>query len=130
MCTLGTTDDGEGPTDGPGDGVEGLVTVANAALEDGKMFAYESPVSRAQTSQFAVKGREDHAEMSSHPALASLIERYGLVRTYFDQCMIAQRFREENTDHRRQPHVDQGARRVRHARVRRQPRAPAAWSAT
>ena len=72
--------------------VEGLVTVANAALEDGKMFAYESPVSRAQTSQFAVKGREDHAEMSSHPALASLIERYGLVRTYFDQCMIGSDF--------------------------------------
>ena len=72
--------------------VEGMVAVADAALEKGKLFAYESPVSRASTSQFAVHGREDHAEMSSHPALASLIERYGLVRTYFDQCMIGSDF--------------------------------------
>jgi len=72
--------------------VEGMVTVANAALESGKLFAYESPVSRAHTSQFAVQEREDHTEMSSHPALASLIERYGLVRTYFDQCMIGSDF--------------------------------------
>ena len=62
--------------------VEGMVTVANAALEKGKLFAYESPVSRAHTSQFAVQEREDHTEMSSHPELASLIERYGLVRRH------------------------------------------------
>ena len=30
--------------------------------------------------------------MSSHPALASLIEQYGLVRTCFDQCMIGSDF--------------------------------------
>ena len=72
--------------------VENLAAVAETALELGKLFAYESPVSRAEASQFAVKGREDHAEMSTHPALASLIERHGLVRIAFDQCMTGSSF--------------------------------------
>ena len=49
---------------------ENMATVARAALERGKLFAYESPVSRAADSQFALKGREDHAEKHAHRDLS------------------------------------------------------------
>ena len=71
---------------------ENMATVARAALERGKLFAYESPVSRAADSQFALKGREDHAEMSTYPALKTLIDEFRLVRTTFDQCMLGSGF--------------------------------------
>ena len=55
-----------------------------AALD--KDVAFESPVSRATGSQFAIVGREDHAEMFTHPALEELERTRNFQRLYFDQC--------------------------------------------
>jgi hypothetical protein len=43
-------------------------------------------VSRATGSQFAIVGREDHAEMFTHPALEKLVRTRSFQRLYFDQC--------------------------------------------
>ena len=46
-----------------------LAYVLDIAAESGKEVALECPVSRAASSQFAIEGREDHADMMTHPAL-------------------------------------------------------------
>jgi hypothetical protein len=58
----------------------------------GKDVGFECPVSRAKGSQFEIKGREDHAEMFTHPSLAKLEADYAFRRIYFDQSMLGSEF--------------------------------------
>ena len=65
-----------------------LAHILGIAAESSKEVALECPVSRAASSQFAIEGREDHADMMTHPALIELERRHGLRRLFFDQCMF------------------------------------------
>ena len=69
-----------------------VAKLGEVAAQLGKDVAFECPVSRAKGSQFAIKGREDHAEMFTHPALAKLEADYTLRRVYFDQSMLGSEF--------------------------------------
>merc|ERR1712086_916018 len=60
-------------------------SIAGEAIRHGKLVGFECPVSRAKGSQFAMEGREDHADMFTHPALASLERDHGMARLFFDQ---------------------------------------------
>jgi hypothetical protein len=69
----------------------------------GKDVGFECPVSRAKGSQFEIKGREDHAEMFTHPSLAKLEADYTFRRIYFDQSMLGSEF-EKTTRSSSPPH--------------------------
>jgi hypothetical protein len=62
------------------------VLVSTTVLSHGGFAFYESPVSRAEDSQFAIRGREDHAAMWDDPGLQEHMA-FGRYQTLaFDQC--------------------------------------------
>ena len=69
-----------------------VARLGDVAASLDKDVAFESPVSRAKHSQFAIAGREDHAEMFTHPALERLEKEHSLMRLYFDQCQFGSDF--------------------------------------
>ena len=58
-----------------------VAKLGDVAASLDKDVAFESPVSRAEHSQFAIAGREDHAEMFTHPALERLEKKHSLIST-------------------------------------------------
>eukprot|EP00965_Chrysotila_dentata_P099927 3301416-Pleurochrysis_carterae.AAC.1 len=54
----------------------------------GGSFIFESPVSRGEHSRFAIEGKSEHADMSTHDDLARLAASTGVGRIFFDQCMF------------------------------------------
>ena len=71
---------------------ERVAKLGELAASQGKDVAFECPVSRATKSQFAIEGRDDHAEMFTHPALSKLETDYSFRRIYFDQSMLGSEF--------------------------------------
>jgi hypothetical protein len=71
---------------------ERVAKLGGLAASQGKDVAFECPVSRAKGSQFAIEGRDDHAEMFTHPALSKLEIDYSFRRIYFDQSMLGSEF--------------------------------------
>eukprot|EP00965_Chrysotila_dentata_P168631 5569063-Pleurochrysis_carterae.AAC.1 len=66
--------------------VANCVRIAKAAHARGGNFVFESPVSREANSRFAIEGKSEHADMSTHTDLAQLATTKGVGRIYFDQC--------------------------------------------
>eukprot|EP00965_Chrysotila_dentata_P043648 1451272-Pleurochrysis_carterae.AAC.1 len=55
----------------------------------GGSFIFElSPVSRGADSRFAIEGKSEHADMSTHGDLARLAASEGVDRIVFDQCIF------------------------------------------
>ena len=52
----------------------------------GGFCVFESPPGRGEGSQFAIKGREDHASMFSYPRLAAFMVKHKTQSVFFDQC--------------------------------------------
>eukprot|EP00965_Chrysotila_dentata_P033067 1101448-Pleurochrysis_carterae.AAC.2 len=51
-------------------------------------FVFESSVSRGVSSRFAIEGKSEHADMSTHDDLACLAATAGVGRIFFDQCVF------------------------------------------
>eukprot|EP00965_Chrysotila_dentata_P133568 4417289-Pleurochrysis_carterae.AAC.1 len=68
--------------------VSNCVRVTNAAHMRSGNFVFESPVSRGSNSRFAIEGKSEHADMSTHTDLAHLAAAAGVGRIFFDQCVF------------------------------------------
>ena len=68
--------------------VTNCVRVAEATHMRGGNFVFESPVSRGSESRFAIDGKGEHADMSTHSDLARLAATAGVDRIFFDQCVF------------------------------------------
>ena len=62
------------------------VLVSTTVISHGGFAFYESPVSRAEDSQFAIRGREDHAAMWDDPGLQEHMTFGRYQWLAFDQC--------------------------------------------
>eukprot|EP00965_Chrysotila_dentata_P102242 3375907-Pleurochrysis_carterae.AAC.1 len=68
--------------------VKNCVRVAIAVRSHGGQFVFESPVGRGANSRFAMNGKNEHVDMSTHNDLAKLADMHGVGRVYFDQCVF------------------------------------------
>eukprot|EP00965_Chrysotila_dentata_P077260 2550939-Pleurochrysis_carterae.AAC.1 len=57
--------------------VTNCVRIARAAYDNKGEFVFESPVSRGADSRFAIEGKSEHADMSTHKDLALLAATNG-----------------------------------------------------
>eukprot|EP00966_Prymnesium_polylepis_P158682 3667822-Prymnesium_polylepis.1 len=62
------------------------ILVSELVIAHGGFSFFESPVSRAVHSQFAMAGREDHAAMWEDPVLDEHLDLGQYEHIYFDQC--------------------------------------------
>ena len=60
---------------------------AEACAAHNGCVAFESPVSRAAGSPFAIPGREKHASFWTHPRIGAITRILSLHPVFFDQCM-------------------------------------------
>eukprot|EP00965_Chrysotila_dentata_P102243 3375908-Pleurochrysis_carterae.AAC.1 len=68
--------------------VNDCVRVAIAARSHGGQFVIESPVGKGANSRFAMDGKNEHVDMSTHQDLAKLADMHGVGRVYFDQYVF------------------------------------------
>ena len=64
------------------------IAIAEAAASHGAHFCFENPVGRDRASQFAIKGREEHASIWTLPEMVSFARRHGELVVHFDQCKV------------------------------------------
>eukprot|EP00965_Chrysotila_dentata_P201799 6180759-Pleurochrysis_carterae.AAC.2 len=57
-----------------------------AAHKRGGNFIFESPVSRGANSRFAMEGKTEHVDMSTHNDMIKLTSATNAGRIFFDQC--------------------------------------------
>ena len=62
------------------------ISVSELVISHGGFSFYESPVSRAKGSPFAIAGREDHASMWDDPVLSPHLDAGRYQSLHFDQC--------------------------------------------
>eukprot|EP00965_Chrysotila_dentata_P203485 6181747-Pleurochrysis_carterae.AAC.1 len=60
--------------------VTNCVRIATAAQSHGGQFVFESPVGRGTNSRFAMDGKNEHVDMSTHHDLAKLADMQGVGR--------------------------------------------------
>eukprot|EP00965_Chrysotila_dentata_P087195 2878530-Pleurochrysis_carterae.AAC.1 len=68
--------------------VSSCVRIAEATHMRGGSFIFKSQVSRRADSRFAIEGKSEHADMSTHDDLARLAASMGVGRIFFDQCIF------------------------------------------
>ena len=65
---------------------EHAIEIVEAAAEHGAHYIFENPVGRDASSQFAIKGREEHASLWKLPAMVRFAQKHGAQPVHFDQC--------------------------------------------
>eukprot|EP00965_Chrysotila_dentata_P181904 6005974-Pleurochrysis_carterae.AAC.1 len=65
--------------------VSNCVRVASAAHKQRGSFVFESPVSCGRSSRFAIEGKAEHVDMSTHKVMIRLASMAGVGRIFFDQ---------------------------------------------
>ena len=68
--------------------VQGGLRVIEAAHDHGAPWIIENPVSRAEGSAFAIKGRENHSCLFDYPPMQTAMEKLGGLSVVFDQGAI------------------------------------------
>eukprot|EP00965_Chrysotila_dentata_P205069 6182724-Pleurochrysis_carterae.AAC.1 len=68
--------------------VSNCVRVAMTAHKQGGSFIFESPMTRGQTSRFAIEGKAENVDMSTHEDMVRLTSMTGAGRIFFDQCVF------------------------------------------